>query len=319
MKRIGLLTSGGDSPGMNPTIRAVVHEAVSQGVEVFGFRRGYVGLMDNEYIPMELKTVGGIIKQGGTILLTARCEEFKSEQGVKIALKTIEKDGIEGLIVIGGGGSLRGALDLCEAGVPVIGLPGSIDNDIYGTDMSIGVDTALNNIIGVIDKIKDTASSHERTFIIEVMGRNSGYLAICSAISTGAEAVIVPEVEYDLEKICQRLKDGYKRGKTNSLVIVAEGADTAYGIARQLKKISQIESKITVLGHLQRGGSPTCFDRLLGSRLGKEAVEKLIKGESGKMIGVVGKKIELTDLLTVTKKKREIDRTYIELAERLSK
>ena len=319
MKRIGLLTSGGDSPGMNPTIRAVVHEAVSQGVEVFGFRRGYVGLMDNEYIPMELKTVGGIIKQGGTILLTARCEEFKSEQGVKIALKTIEKDGIEGLIVIGGDGSLRGALDLCEAGVPVIGLPGSIDNDIYGTDMSIGVDTALNNIIGVIDKIKDTASSHERTFIIEVMGRNSGYLAICSAISTGAEAVIVPEVEYDLEKICQRLKDGYKRGKTNSLVIVAEGADTAYGIARQLKKISQIESKITVLGHLQRGGSPTCFDRLLGSRLGKEAVEKLIKGESGKMIGVVGKEIKLTDLLVVTKKKREIDRTYIELAERLSK
>ena len=319
MKRIGLLTSGGDSPGMNPTIRAVVHEAVSQGIEVFGFRRGYVGLMDNDYTPMELKTVGGIIKQGGTILLTARCEEFKSEQGVKTALKTIEKDGIQGLIVIGGDGSLRGGLDLCEAGVPVIGLPGSIDNDIYGTDMSIGVDTALNNIIGVIDKIKDTASSHERTFIIEVMGRNSGYLAICSAISTGAEAVIVPEVEYDLERICQRLKDGYKRGKTNSLVIVAEGADTAYGIARKLKKIDQIESKITVLGHLQRGGSPTCFDRLLGSRLGKEAVEKLLKGESGKMIGVVRKEIELTDLVTVTKNKREIDRTYIELAERLSK
>ncbi|MCJ7507549.1 MAG: 6-phosphofructokinase [candidate division Zixibacteria bacterium] len=319
MKRIGLLTSGGDSPGMNPTIRAVVHEAINQGIEVYGFRRGYVGLMDGDHIKMDLKTVGGIIKQGGTILLTARCEEFKSEQGIKAALKTIEKEGIEGLIVIGGDGSLRGGLDLCEAGVPVIGIPGSIDNDIYGTDMAIGVDTALNNIIGVVDKIKDTASSHERTFIIEVMGRNSGYLAISSAIASGAEAVIVPEVEYDLEIICQRLKEGYKRGKTNSLVIVAEGADTAYGVARHLKKIGQIETKITVLGHLQRGGSPTCFDRLLGSRLGKEAVEFLLKGESGKMVGTVKRDTELTDLRIVTKKKREIDQTYIELAEKLSK
>lgn len=319
MKRIGVLTSGGDSPGMNPTIRAVVHEGVNQGLEVFGFKRGYVGLMDNDHIVMDLRTVGGIIKQGGTILLTARCEEFKSEQGIKVALKTIETEGIEGLIVIGGDGSLRGALDLCEAGVPVIGIPGSIDNDIYGTDMSIGVDTALNNIVEVVDKIKDTASSHERTFIIEVMGRNTGYLAIASAISTGAEAVIVPEVEYDLAVICQRLKEGYRRGKTNSLVIVAEGADTAYGVARQLKKLGQIESKITVLGHLQRGGSPTCFDRLLGSRLGKEAIELLMKGESGKMVGTVKKETELTDLRTVTKNKKEIDKSFIELAEKLSK
>ncbi len=319
MKRIGLLTSGGDSPGMNPTIRAVVHEAVNQGVEVFGFKRGYVGLLDGDHVQMDLRTVGGIIKQGGTILLTARCEEFKSEQGIKTALRTIEHDRIEGLIVIGGDGSLRGALDLCEAGIPVMGIPGSIDNDIYGADMSIGVDTALNNIVEVVDKIKDTASSHERTFIIEVMGRNTGYLAIASAIATGAEAVIVPEVGYDLEMICQRLKEGYNRGKTNSLVIVAEGADTAYGIARQLKKIGQIESKITVLGHLQRGGSPTCFDRLLGSRLGKEATELLLKGESGKMVGTIRRETELTDLRIVTKKKKEIDKSYIELAEKLSK
>jgi 6-phosphofructokinase 1 len=218
LKKIGLLTSGGDSPGMNPAIRAVFHEAEHQGIEVVAFRRGYAGLLDNDCFEMTSNHVSGIIQKGGTILLTARCEDFKYEEGQKEAIANLIKNNCDGLVIIGGDGSFRGAQEISDRGVQVIGIPATIDNDIYGTDMALGTDTAMNSIIEVIDKIKDTASSHERTFIIETMGRGSGYLALMSGIATGAEAVLIPEVEYDLEKIAVRIKKRYTQGKVSSML-----------------------------------------------------------------------------------------------------
>jgi 6-phosphofructokinase 1 len=319
VKRIGILTSGGDCPGMNAAIRAVVREALDNGVEVCGFRRGFAGLIDNDCINMDITSVGGILQRGGTILLTARYEEFKQAEAQRLALENIDQNRLDGLVVIGGDGSLRGAYALDKLGAKTIGIPASIDNDIYGTDMALGVDTALNNIVEVVDKIKVTASSHERTFIIEVMGRGSGYLALISAITTGAEAAIIPEVSYDLEKIAERIKEGYKRGKTNNLIIVAEGAGTAFEISRRLEKIGDIQSKITVLGHLQRGGSPSCFDRLLGSRFGTAAVEALDKGDSGKMVGLGNREIRLIAYEEVFSKKKVFPKKLIELAELLGR
>lgn len=319
MKRIGLLTSGGDSPGMNPCIRAVAREAYARGIEVVAFRRGYAGLLDNDFLILTAEHTSGIMQKGGTILLTARCEDFKYEEAQKEAIKNLFKNGCDGLIVIGGDGSFRGAQAIAGRGVDVIGIPGSIDNDIYGTDMSLGVDTAMNNIIQAVDKIKDTASSHERTFIIETMGRGSGYLALMSGIATGAEAVIIPEVRYDLEKIAARLKDRYKQGKVSNIIIVAEGASTAYQVGRQLSRIAGIESKITVLGHLQRGGSPSAFDRTLASRLGSAAVQKLTEGFSGCMVGLMKGEIKLSSFDTVFNNKKELGPKLIELAEVLGK
>jgi 6-phosphofructokinase 1 len=250
-------------------------------------------------------------------LLSSRCEDFKFEEGQKEGIKNLIANGCDGLIVIGGDGSLRGAAAVADRGVYVIGVPGSIDNDIHGTDMSLGVDTALNNIVGVIDKIKDTASSHERTFIIEVMGRGSGYLALISAIASGAEAAIIPEVSYDLEKIASRILERYERHKTANMIVVAEGASSAYQVSRQLSKIARIESKITVLGHLQRGGSPSCFDRVLGARLGSEAVKELLKGNSNCMVGQVKSEIVTTKLEVVLKIKNKLDDRLIHLAETL--
>jgi 6-phosphofructokinase 1 len=319
LKRIGILTSGGDCPGMNAAIRAVVREALDNGVEVCGFRRGFAGLIDNDCLNMDITSVGGILQRGGTILLTARYEEFKQAEAQRLALENIDQNRLDGLVVIGGDGSLRGAHALDKLGVETIGVPASIDNDIYGTDMALGVDTALNNIVEVVDKIKVTATSHERTFIIEVMGRGSGYLALISAITTGAEAAIIPEVSYDLEKIAERIKEGYKRGKTNNLIIVAEGAGTAFEISHRLERIGGIQSKITVLGHLQRGGSPSCFDRLLGSRFGTAAVEALDKGDSGKMVGLHNREIRLIAYEEVFSKNKMFSKKLIELAELLGR
>jgi 6-phosphofructokinase 1 len=319
MKRIGVLTSGGDCPGMNPAIRAVVRDGIEAGLEVVGFLRGYVGLIDNNFKVLNSNDVSGIIQRGGTILLTSRCEEFKTDAGIKKGKENLEKNNIDGLVVIGGDGSIHGAAALADMGVKVVALPGSIDNDIYGTDNSLGVDTALNNIVDAVDKIKDTASSHERTFIIEVMGRECGYLAISSAVATGADALIVPEVAFDFEAIATRFRKRYQEGKTSNIILVAEGADNAYHVGRELKKIAGIESKITVLGHLQRGGSPTFFDRLLGARLGAGAVEALLKGESGKMVGIKDRETELTDFEKVLKNKRPVPKRLLELAEKLSR
>lgn len=319
MKRIAILTSGGDAPGMNPCIRAIVYRAEETGVEIMAVRRGFKGLIDNEFVPMQVKDTSGIIQRGGTILHSARCEDFKYEEAQKEALKNLAEHGCDGLIIIGGDGSLRGAAAIADRGVSIIGIPASIDNDIYGADMSLGVDTALNNIVEVIDKIKDTASSHERTFIIEVMGRDSGYLALISAISTGAEAVIIPEVEYDLEGIANRILERYKRHKTANIIVVAEGASTGYQISRKLSKIANIISKITVLGHLQRGGSPTSFDRLLGSRLGSAAINELLKGNSNCMVGTVKGDVKTTPLDDVLSKKKSFDENLINLAKTLGK
>ncbi len=314
MNRIALLTSGGDAPGMNPCIRAVVHAAAEKNIEIIAFKRGFMGLLDNDCALLEIKDTSGIIDHGGTILLSSRCEEFKYDEAQKEAVKNLIANKCDGLIIIGGDGSLRGAAAIAGRGVTVIGIPCSIDNDIFGSDMSLGTDTALNNIIDVIDKIKDTASSHERTFIIEVMGRGSGYLALISAITTGAEAAIIPEVTFDLEGIAARIKERYKRHKTSNIIVVAEGASTAYQVSRNLSKIAGIISKITVLGHLQRGGSPTAFDRLLGSRLGFAAVYELIDGNSNCMMGLVKGDMTATPLQIVLERRKGFDDRLINLA-----
>jgi 6-phosphofructokinase 1 len=268
---------------------------------------------------MTSRHVSGIIQRGGTVLLTARCDDFKYEEGQKEGINNLIKNGCDGLIVIGGDGSFKGAQAISGRGVDVIGIPGTIDNDIYGTDMALGTDTSLNTIIEVVDKIKDTASSHERTFIIETMGRGSGYLALMSGIATGSEAVLIPEVKYDLEKIAERIKKRYADGKVSNIIIVAEGTATAYHVGRQLSKIAGIVSKITVLGHLQRGGSPSGFDRVLGSRLGSAAVLRLLQGESGCMVGLIKGHVEATSFDDVFRNKKELGPNLIKLAEVLGR
>ncbi|MEK7850354.1 MAG: 6-phosphofructokinase [Deltaproteobacteria bacterium] len=319
MKRIGIMTSGGDSSGMNAAIRAVVRSAMDRGCEVYGFLRGYSGVIGNNYRVMDSRAVSGIIQRGGTILQSARCEEFKTEDGQDAALKNLKGLRIEGVVVIGGDGSLRGANALSKKGMPAIGIPASIDNDIFGTDISIGADTALNVIVSAVDMLKDTASSHDRAFIIEVMGRNCGYLAAMSAIACGAEVVIIPEIKYDLEKIVERLYARFNEGRTNSIVLVAEGAASAYKVDEQLKGRIGYETRITVLGHLQRGGPPTVFDRILASRLGRNAVEYLLRGESGKMVGQVKNKIVATELDTVLGACKMVDLEMIELTDILGR
>ena len=315
MKKIGVLTSGGDCSGMNACIRACVRFALHQGVEVIGIKKGYAGLLDREFIKLDSKAVSGILQRGGTILLTARCEEFKTEKGQKKAIEILRDEGIEGLIVIGGDGSLTGANVLHNMGVKVIGIPASIDNDIYGTDMAIGVDTSLNIIINAVDCIKDTASSHERAFIIEVMGRDCGYLALASGIACGAEAIIIPEIPYNIEKIADLLYRRYREGKTNSIVIVAEGAASAYEIQRKLKGKVGYETRITVLGHYQRGGYTSVFDRILASRFGRVAVELLLNGQSGLMVGLWDGTVRPISLDKVLGTKKLLDFKLLKLAE----
>ncbi|MEK7793677.1 MAG: 6-phosphofructokinase, partial [Candidatus Hydrogenedentota bacterium] len=297
MKRIGVLTSGGDSPGMNAAIRAVTRAAIYHGLEVVGIERGYQGLVDSMLRPLYLRSVSGIINRGGTILRTARCQEFYEIDGREAAAKTLDEERIDGLVVIGGDGSYRGAEALeQEHGSRCIGLPGTIDNDIGGTDYTIGFDTALNTAIEAIDRIRDTAGSHERVFFVEVMGRGSGYIAIMSAIAGGAEHVLVPETPTSIETLIARIKQGQETGKTSHIIVVAEGdeAGGAMEIARKVEAGSDIRgTRVTVIGHLQRGGGPTAFDRILASRMGVFAVEKLLAGEAGKMVGIRGGQLVL--------------------------
>ncbi|MBI5190615.1 MAG: 6-phosphofructokinase [Nitrospirae bacterium] len=318
MKKIGLLTSGGDSSGMNAAIRSVVRKAEDMGIMVLGFIQGYQGLIENNFKEMGPASVEGIVQRGGTILRSARCLEFKSDWGQKTALENIAKNEIDGMIIVGGDGSLRGAQILHDLGIPCIGLPASIDNDIYGTDMAIGVDTALNNIVKAVDALRDTASSHDRAFILEVMGRSSGYLALTSAIACAAEAVLIPEVPYNLEAIGSRLLEAKKRGKTNSIVIVAEGAASAYAIEMKLKSVAGFETRITVLGHLQRGGDPTVFDRLLSTRLGASAVRRLAEGERGTMVGLIKNEIVSTPFKDVFGNRKVLDEKSLAVARSLS-
>ena len=319
MKKIAVMTSGGDCPGMNAAIRSVVRTGLANDMEVYGIEQGYKGLIEGKMKLLDSRDVSNTIQRGGTFLRSARCPEFKTEAGQQKAIDQLEKFGIEGLIVIGGDGSLTGARILYEKyGIKVIGLPGSIDNDIYGTSISIGVDTALNNIARAVDMINETASSHDRTFIIEVMGRNCGYLALMSAIASGAEAVIIPEIEYNLESIIDKIKKRYEEGKSRSIVIVAEGAGSAVDFGKAFQLIGGFDTRITVLGHLQRGGSPTVFDRTLATRMGAAAVDGLNDGQSGVMTALAGREISFIDLDVVLSNKRELDTKFMEIAEDLS-
>ncbi|MFW9998354.1 MAG: 6-phosphofructokinase [Candidatus Odinarchaeota archaeon] len=323
MRRIGVLTSGGDGPGLNPCIRAVTRRALGYGLEVMGIERGYAGLMNGEMIQLDARAVGGIIGKGGTFLGTARAPEFKTVQGQREALRNLNKHSIEGLVVIGGNGSLTGALALHKRGFPVVGVPATIDNDVPGTGMAIGVDTALNTILGAIDRIKDTASSHQRAFLIEVMGRNCGYLALMGGVAGGAEMVLIPEVETTLEEIAQGLMDAYIRGKAHCIVVVAEGYKPGTrGVVDYLNERKEelgFEVRVTVLGHIQRGGSPSAFDRLLATRLGAAAVAELYNGQHGQMIGTRGQKVVTTPLEEVANNRVELDLDLYNLAKDMEK
>jgi len=318
VRRLAVLTSGGDAPGMNAAIRAVTRAAIAQGVEVVGIRRGYEGLLEGDIIPMSISSVGGIIHRGGTILRTARCERFLRPEGVNEGLDQLRTFDIDALVVIGGDGSFRGAWELDQRGFPVAGVPGTIDNDVAGTDATIGFDTAANTALEAVVRLRDTASSHERLFIVEVMGRGSGYLALYVGVSGGAELVVVPEVPFDLEKTCERLHYGRKRGKTHSLIVLAEGVMPAHELAAKLQDTGGYDARITVIGHIQRGGGPTAADAVLASRMGAHAVEALLAGERGIMVGSVDNVMVTSPLPTAWESKKALPQTLLRLVDTLS-
>ena len=315
MKKIALLTSGGDSSGMNAAIRSVTRTAVFHGLEVLGFLRGYEGLIDGRFKILRRTDVSGIINLGGTMLKTARSKRFLTKQGRKKAYKTIQENNIDGLVVIGGDGTFRGAdLFYKEFNFPVIGVPATIDNDIVGTDLTLGADTAVNVALDAIDKIRDTATSLERIFVVEVMGRDCGYIALESALAGGCEEVIIPEKKYNIAKITQAIVEGHSKGKISWIVIVAEGAGKAYDIACQINKKTKLEVRVTVLGHIQRGGRPTCRDRILGARFGNFAVELLLKKEKGKAVGIQADKLVAIKFKDATNNKKWLDtESYLKL------
>jgi 6-phosphofructokinase 1 len=300
IKNIAVLTSGGDAPGMNACIRAVIRTGIYNGKNMFGVIQGYQGLINNNISPMDARSVSNILHKGGTILKTARCLEFKTSEGMEQAYQNLKAKDIDGLITIGGDGTFTGAQIFAKKyGISVIGIPGTIDNDLYGSDFTLGYDTAVNTIIEAIDKIRDTADSHDRLFFIEVMGRDSGCIALRSAIASGAEAVLLPEKETSLKELITQLKTGASTKKSSSIVIVSEGNKYggAYDIAKKVKeKYTYYDTKVTILGHLQRGGSPSGFDRILGSRLGYAAVNEIIKGQTLQMVGLRGNEVKLTSL-----------------------
>jgi 6-phosphofructokinase 1 len=323
MKRIAVLTSGGDAPGMNAAIRAVVRAGIYEGLQVFGVRRGFSGLIAGNFTNLEVRDVGGIVQQAGTILGSARCPEFRNEDGRINALRQLGAHGIDALVVIGGNGSQTGAHQLSEMGLPVVGVASTIDNDLYGSEITIGVDTALNIALEAIDRLKVTASSHQRAFLVEVMGRDCGYLALAAAVAGGAEAVIIPEMEIDPEALAAELRGAYQRGKPHALVVVAEGSK--FNAERLIKHFSEhrqrlgFELRATILGHVQRGGTPGAADRLLATRLGAAAVQKLAEGQDGVLVGIGGGEIVTTPLAEVVANKRPLDLSLFELAKVLSR
>ncbi len=315
MKRIAVLTSGGDCSGMNAAIRAVVRAGLSNNLEVIGIQKGYQGLIDQQYELLTTKSVSSKLQVGGTFLQSARCLEMLEEAGQNLAIDNLKEMGIDGLVIIGGDGSHRGALKLQKRGIQVMAIPASIDNDIPFTDMSLGVDTALNNIIHAVDCLRDTASSHDRTFVVETMGRNCGYLALVAGIACGAEYALIPESSFDIDEICGNLRRRFQEGRDNSIIMIAEGAGKAQDVADQIKDRIGFETRIMVLGHYQRGGSPSSFDRLLAARVGVTAVEALLQGESGEMLGLSCGAVVQTDLEKVVQAgRRQIDETLLKLA-----
>ena len=314
INRIGVLTSGGDAPGMNAAVRAVVRKGIYHGLQVVGIRRGFLGLLKKEFVPFSLGSVADIIHRGGTFLHTARCEEFKTEEGQRDALRNLQDEGIDGLVVIGGEGSMHGALALAEYGMTVVGIPATIDNDLTGTELSIGFDTAVNNVVDAINKIRDTATSHERVFIIEVMGRKTGHIALFAGLAGGAESILIPEESLNMDEVIFKLQRGMNRGKLHSIIVVAEGAASGMAVGEEIRRRTGLETRITILGHLQRGGMPTAIDRVLASRMGAKAVDLLQDEVSKQMVGIIAKELVAVDLEKVLSKKREPDRSIWELA-----
>lgn len=318
---VGVLTSGGDAPGMNAAIRAVVRTALANNMNVIGVKHGYEGLIKGDFENLDARSVGGILQRGGTILLTSRSKEFMESAGQREAIRKMNEAGMDALVVIGGEGSMNGANALSKQGIKVIGLPGSIDNDIWGTNLAIGTDTAMNTIMEAVDKLRDTASSHQRAFLIETMGRNSGYLAVMTGIACGAEMVLIPEVPCTAEEVVIAVESAYKRGKTHAIIINAEGsALRTTDIAAKIdEKDVGFSTRMTILGHIQRGGSPSAYDRLLASRMGVKAVEALVEGIHGVMTGLKGKGIDFIPLADVISNKRKINMEYYHMAKVLAR
>ena len=318
IKKIGVLTSGGDAPGMNAAIRAVVRTGAYYGIKVCGVKRGYNGLINGEMIDMNARSVSDILQKGGTVLQTARCLEFKDEAGVKKGCEIAKVFGLDGLIVVGGDGSFRGARDLSRAGLPTIAMPGTIDNDIDCSEYTIGFDTCLNTVIEAVDKIRDTSSSHERCSVIEVMGRNAGYIAINAGIACGAEVILIPERKFDFdEDVLRPILEGKARGRRQSIVIVAEGIGGVIEMAKQIEAKTGIESRATILGHIQRGGSPSARDRVIASQMGSKCVDLLLEGKSNRIVCLRDGKISDVDIEEGLAMKKEIPQDMIELAGKL--
>jgi len=322
MKKIGVLTSGGDAPGMNACIRAVVRTGIYNGLEVYGIRSGYNGMIGNDFINLQSHDVSNIIQRGGTILKTARSKEFMTFSGREQAYKNLKEHGLDGLVAIGGNGTFTGAdIFIHEFDFPIIGVPGTIDNDLYGTDATIGYDTALNTVMEAVDKIRDTASSHDRLFFVEVMGRDAGFIALRSGIAGGAEDILIPETETHIDDLIAILEQGFRHNKKSSIIIVSEGDDAggAFEVAAKVKeKYDHYDTRVTVLGHIQRGGSPTSFDRILSSTLGYEAVNALLAGRRGEMVGIINKDVMYTPFENAIKHNKSIRADLLKMARILS-
>jgi 6-phosphofructokinase 1 len=320
--KIGVLTSGGDAPGMNAAVRAVVRTGIYYGLEVFGIMRGYTGMVENDIIPMHSRSVANIIQRGGTILKTARCKEFLQKEGRQKAYNNLKDLGIDGLVIIGGDGSFRGAdVFSREYDIPCIGIPGTIDKDIAGTDFTIGFDTAVNTAVESIDKIRDTADAHDRLFIIEVMGRDAGYIALHSGIATGAEHILIPERKTDMEELIKSLQEKERRKKLVNMVVVAEGdefggGDTVTTLIKE--RLPNVDTRLCILGHIQRGGSPTCLDRLIASRMGYSAVECLLEGRHNVMVGILNNRMQYTLLEKAVKSKQKISDEWMKIVKILA-
>ncbi|GEO03516.1 ATP-dependent 6-phosphofructokinase 1 [Adhaeribacter aerolatus] len=322
MKRIAVFTSGGDAPGMNACIRAVVRTAIYHGIEVYGIRKGFNGMISGDFYKMESSSVSNTIQKGGTILKSARSKEFMTREGREKAYEQLKKYEIDGLVAIGGNGTFTGASMFSEEfGIPIVGAPGTIDNDLYGTDYTIGYDTAVNTALDAIDKIRDTADSHERVFFVEVMGRDSGYIAMPCAIGGGAEIVMIPETITSVEQVINTLKNGWERSKTSFIIVIAEGDEegNATQIAAEVKEaLPQMDARVTILGHVQRGGAPTAADRLLASQIGIATVEGLINGKSDVMAGIVNSRLVYTPFKDTINKKKIINQRFVRMVEILS-
>lgn len=318
MKKIGVLTSGGDAPGMNAAIRAVVRTAISKDMEVMGIYRGYNGLINGDIKPLSVRSVSDVIQHGGTMLYTARCKEFRFEEGLQKAKKTCLEHGIEGIVVIGGDGSFRGAADLSARGIPCVGIPGTIDNDISMSEYTIGYDTAMNTAMQMVDKLRDTSQSHDRCSVVEVMGRHAGFIAVNTGIACGATCIIVPEIHWTIEAVCEKIKRTRETGKHHFIVVVSEGVGNSGEIAKQIEMNTGVESRATILGHVQRGGSPTIRDRVAASELGYYAVQLLAEGKGNRVVGIQNNKIVDYDIQEALSMKKPFENDLYRISDEIS-